>query len=104
MRQRHRDRRRDRGRERERERERSFIDNQEVTESFHNGGSSSRPAQGLGITILTVLLDSLASIWPRLSPDSDKRLTHAQDTSLDITWNILDITWNTSSDLSGAKR
>ncbi len=47
------------------ERERESI------ETFHNGAS---PAHGLRITILTGLLDSLASIWQRLSPDSDKRL------------------------------
>jgi len=57
-----------RERERERERERALLG------TFHDGGSRASPAHGLGINILTGLLDSLASIWPRLSPDSGEWL------------------------------
>ena len=42
--------------------------------TFHIGESRASPAHGLCITILTGLLDSLASIWPRLCTDSDEGL------------------------------
>ena len=62
------------GRERERERERERGRERALLGTFHNGGSRASPAHGLGINILTGLLDSLASIWPRLSPDSGEWL------------------------------
>ena len=52
----------------ERERERALLG------TFHNRGPRASPAHGLRITILTGLLDRVASIWRRLSPDSDERL------------------------------
>ena len=55
-------------RERERGRERALLG------TFHNGGSRASPAHGLGINILTGLLDSFASIrggivWSKDLPD-----------------------------------
>ena len=43
---------------------------------FHNGGSRASPSASPR-QVVSVLLDSLASIWRRLSPDSDKRLAGA---------------------------
>jgi hypothetical protein len=54
--------------EREREGERASSG------TFHNRESRASPVQGLRITMLAGPLDSLASVWPRLSPDSDERL------------------------------
>jgi hypothetical protein len=39
-----------------------------------DGGSRASPSHGIRITILAGLLDWVASIWGRLSPDADETL------------------------------